>query len=101
MIKKGHNMLVLMFDPRFKNMKLTSFFSVMKMMLFVDEYNQQLLLPLLTKTTKSLMPAGVEEVVDLQSQGNVEDFFQTTSTKCRHSQGPCVKRIYWILSVSS
>jgi hypothetical protein len=32
-----------------------------------------------------LMFVNVEEIEDLQSQGNVEDLFQTTSTKCKHS----------------
>jgi hypothetical protein len=64
--KRGHNMLALMFDPRFKNMKLITIFLGRKNdVIIVAKYDQQLLLPLLTKTTKLLMPTSVEEVEDL------------------------------------
>jgi len=100
--KKRHNKLILMFNPRFKSMRLITIFLARENdVVIVAKYNQQLLLPLLTKTTKMLMPASVEEIEDFQSQGNVEDLFQTSSTKCRHSQGPCVKRTYWIFLISS
>jgi hypothetical protein len=35
----------------------------------VAEYDEKLMLPLLTKTTKLLMPTSVEENEDMQSQG--------------------------------
>jgi hypothetical protein len=74
-------MLALMFDPRFKNMKLIIvFLDYENGVVIVVEYDQQFVLPLLTKTTKLLMLASVEKVEDLQSQGNAEDFFQTIST---------------------
>ncbi len=84
--KMDHIMLVSMFNLRFKNMRLNIvFLGCENVVVVVLEYSQQLLLPLLTKTTKLLMFVNVEEIEDLQSQGNVEDLFQTTSTKCKHS----------------
>ncbi len=74
--KRGHNMLVLMFDPRFKIMKLiTIFLGCENGVVIVAKYDQQLLLPLLIETTKLLMLANVEKVEDLQSQGNAKHFF--------------------------
>jgi hypothetical protein len=74
-------MLALMFDPKFKNMKLiTVFLGCENGVVIVAEYDQQFLLPLLTKTTKLLMLASVEKIEDLQSQGNAKDLFQTIST---------------------
>ncbi len=79
-------MLVLMLDPRFKNMRLIIvFLGYENVDVIIVKYNQQLLLPLLTKTTKLLMHVSVEEVENLQFQSNVENLFLTTSTKCRHS----------------
>jgi hypothetical protein len=47
--KRGHNMLTLMFDPRFESMKLTTgFLSCENGAVIVVEYDQELLLPLLT-----------------------------------------------------
>ncbi len=66
--KKGHNMLALMLDPRFKSMKLiTIFLGHENVVVIIVEYDQQLMLLLLTKTTKLLMHASVEKVEDLQS----------------------------------
>jgi len=79
--KKGHNMLVLMFDPRFKNTQLvTTFLGHENVIAIVAKYDQKLLFPLLTKVIKLLMRVIVKETKDLQSQGNVEDLFKTTST---------------------
>jgi len=79
--KKGHNMLALMFDTRCKNMWLvTAFLGLEIVIAIVVNYDQKLLLSLLTKGTKLLMCASVKETKNLQSQGNVEDLFQTTST---------------------
>jgi hypothetical protein len=47
----------------------------------IVKYNQQLLLPLLTKTTVLLMHVNVEEVENLQFQGNVDLFFKTTISR--------------------
>lgn len=74
-------MLVLMFDPRLKSMwLLTTFLSHENAATVIAKYDQELLLPLLIKTTKLLMQVSVKEIEDLQFQGNVKDLFQTTST---------------------
>ncbi len=73
--------MALMFDLKFKNMWLvTAFLGHENAIAIVAEYYQKFLLPLLTKVTKLLMHASVKEIKNLQFQGNVEDFFQTTST---------------------
>jgi len=59
-------MLALMLNPRFKSMRLIIvFLGRENATIIVAEYNQQLLLPLLTKTTKLLMPTNVEEIENL------------------------------------
>ncbi len=64
--KRGHNMLALMFNPRFKSMKLiTIFLGRENAIVIVAEYDQQFMLLLLPKTTKLLMLASVQEVEDL------------------------------------
>jgi len=73
-------MLALMFDPRCKNMWLVAAFLDLKIVIaIIVNYDQKLLLSLLTKGTKLLMRANDKEIKDLQFQGNVEDLFQTTS----------------------
>jgi hypothetical protein len=48
--KRGHNMLALMLNPRFKSMRLiTIFLGCENATIIIVEYDQQLLLPLLTK----------------------------------------------------
>jgi hypothetical protein len=54
--KKGHDMLALIFDLRFKNIWLVTAFLGCENVTIVD-YNQELILPLLIKTNKMLMHA--------------------------------------------
>jgi len=64
--KRGHNMFVLMLDPRFKNMKFnTVFLGRENVVVIVVEYDQHIMLLLLTKTIKLLMLANVEAIKDL------------------------------------
>jgi len=66
---------------RFKNTQLvTTFLGHENAIAIVAKYDQKLLFPSLTKVTKLLMHVIVKETKDLQSQGNVEDIFKTTST---------------------
>jgi hypothetical protein len=59
--EKGHNMLILMFDPRFKNMHLvTMFLGHENATGVVIEYDEKLLLPLLMVENKLLMHDRVE-----------------------------------------
>ncbi len=54
--RKGHNMLVLMFDPKFKSMRLiTMFMGHENATIVVVEYDEKLLLPLLMEANKFLM----------------------------------------------
>lgn len=70
--------MALMFDPRFKNMRLViAFLGHENVIAIVFEYDQKLLLPLLTKVTKLLMCVDVKKTKDLQSQSNVEDLFRS------------------------
>jgi hypothetical protein len=74
-------MLVLMFDPRFKNTQLvTTFLGHENAIAIIAKYDQKLLFPLLTKVTKLLMRVIVKETKNLQFQSNVEDLFKTTLT---------------------
>jgi hypothetical protein len=64
--KRGHNMFVLMLDPRFKKMKFNIvFLGRENVVVIVVEYDQHIMLLLLTKTTKLLMFANVEAIKDL------------------------------------
>ncbi len=54
----GHNMLVLMFDPRFKNMRLVTMYLGQENVNIIVEYDDELLLPLLTETAKLLTPSS-------------------------------------------
>jgi hypothetical protein len=59
-------MLALMFNQRFKNMRLvTTFLGHENAIAIVFEYDQNFLLPLLTKVTKLLMRANVKKTKDL------------------------------------
>jgi len=79
--EKGHNMLVLMFDPRFKNMHLvTMFLGHENAIVVIFEYNEKLLLPLLMMASKLLMLERVEKACNLHSQVDFEGLFHTTTT---------------------
>jgi hypothetical protein len=55
--KKGHDMLALMLDPRYKNMHLVIIYLVMKnIATLVVNYDEQLFLLLLLEVYKGLMP---------------------------------------------
>ncbi len=54
--KKGHDMLILIFDPRFKSIWLVTAFLGCENVIVVD-YNRELILPLLIKANKMLMHA--------------------------------------------
>jgi hypothetical protein len=64
--KWGHHMLVLILDPRCKNMQLViTYLGHENVVAIVVEYHEELLLPLLIKVVKLLMPISAIEVVDL------------------------------------
>jgi hypothetical protein len=55
--KKGHNMLALMLDPKYKNMHLVIIYLVMKTIpTLVVVFNEQFFLLLLLEVYKGLMP---------------------------------------------
>jgi hypothetical protein len=74
--KRGHNMLALMLDPKFKTMWLVTTYLSCKNVV----YDEKLSLCLLTKATDLLMPNSIEEIENLQSQVHIEDLFHTTTT---------------------
>ncbi len=53
--KRGHNMLALMLDPRFKNMQLVTTYLGHENVIIVVVYDEELLLLLLTHEAKLLM----------------------------------------------
>jgi hypothetical protein len=64
--KKGHNMLALMFDQRFKNMQLVvNYLGCENTFSLVVEYDAFLLLLLLTQCHKIRMPFMVVEEVQV------------------------------------
>jgi hypothetical protein len=61
-------MLVLMFDPCFKNMWLVSMYLGQENVItFIAEYDVELFLPLLTKATKLLMPSSGAKFENLET----------------------------------
>jgi hypothetical protein len=95
-------MLALMLDPRLKNIWLvTTYLHCENVVVILVEYDEKLMLPLLIKTTKLLMPISVEEDEDMQSQDNAENIFHITSTNGNNHMGFIAKRVCWILSTSS
>ncbi len=74
--RKGHNMLVLTLDPRFKTMKLiTMFMGHEYATLMVAKYDENLLLHLLMESNKFLMPNKVKATCNLHSKGDFEGLF--------------------------
>ncbi len=74
-------MLDIMFDPRFKNMKLVAMFmGHQNATLVVIDYDEKLLMPSLMETNKFLMHDNIEATYDLHLEGNYEGLFHTTST---------------------
>ncbi len=70
-MKRGHNMLVLMFGPRFKTMLLVTMYVGCEIIVVVIvEYDINLL----------LMPDRVETTCNLHSQVDFEGLFHTTTT---------------------
>ncbi len=74
-------MLVLMFDPCFKNMLLVIMYLGQENVdVLVVEYDDELLLPLLIEATKLLMPFNGAKFENLVIQVNYEYLFFTTIT---------------------
>jgi hypothetical protein len=79
--EKGHNMLVLMFDPRFKNMHLvTMFLGRENANVAVVEYDEKLLLPLLMMANKLLMFDRVKRLVIFTRKWILKVYFIATIT---------------------
>ncbi len=98
-------MLVLLFDPRFKKMRLiTMFLGHENVVIVVVEYDERLLFHLLIEANKLLMLDKVEEAFDLHSQMDFEGLFHSTTITHTHTHthihGHHVKGAYWI-SISS
>jgi hypothetical protein len=73
-------MLALMFDRRFKSMRLISMFMGHEnVTLVVVEYNEKLLLPLLMEENQIFMPNKVETTFNLHSKSNYEGLFHTST----------------------
>jgi hypothetical protein len=51
-------MLILMFDPHFKNMQLVTMYIGQKNVVLIVEYDDKLLPPILTEATKLLTPSN-------------------------------------------
>ncbi len=67
--KKGHQVLMLMLNPRLRNMCLiTLYVSCENALRLVVDYDSQLLLPLLVESFKSLMLNVIKEYQVLGSQ---------------------------------
>jgi len=74
--RKNHNMLALMLDPRFKNMCLvTMFLNHENAIVMVAEYDENLLLPLLTEVNRLLMLARIEEASNLTCKWILKVYF--------------------------
>jgi hypothetical protein len=74
--KRGHIMLVLMFDMWFKNMWfMISYLGRDCTIVVVIEYDEKLFLPLLIKASKLLMHVSVEEIEIFQFQNNAKNLF--------------------------
>ncbi len=73
--RNNKNMLVIMSDPRFKNMKLVAMFMGHQNATFVViEYDEKLLMPLLMEANKFLMHDKVETTFDLHLLKRSEKF---------------------------
>jgi hypothetical protein len=73
-------MLALILDSRFKSMQLvTMYLGWENAISLVVEYDDEVLLPLLVKVAKLLMPSSGAEFEDLGTQVNSKDLFFTTT----------------------
>jgi hypothetical protein len=78
--RKGHNMLALVLDPRFKSMRLVTMFMGHEDVTFVIvEYDEKLLIFLLMEIIKFLMFGKVEIIFDFHSEVNFEGILHITS----------------------
>jgi hypothetical protein len=69
-----------MLDPCFKNMQLvTMYLGQENVVAFVAKYDDELLLPLVTKVTKLLMPSNDTKFENLATQMNYENLVLTTT----------------------
>jgi hypothetical protein len=74
-------MLALMFDPRFKTIKLvTMYLGCNIVTIVVVKYDENLLLLLSMEVNKLLMPNKVEMAFGLNSQMDSKGLFDTTTT---------------------
>ncbi len=97
--ENGHNMLALMLDPRLKSIWLITTYLRCEnlVVVVVVEYDEELIkqpsLPLLTKTTKLLIPTNVEENEDMQFQSNAENIFHITSINVNIHRGFMLRKL--------
>jgi len=78
---KAHNMLVLMFDPKFKTMRLvTMYLGCEIVIIVVVKYDENLFLFLSMEVNKLLMLDKVEMAFGLDSQIDFKDLFHITTT---------------------
>ncbi len=76
-----------MLYPRLKSIWLVTTYLNCENVVVVAEYDEELMLPLLTKITKLLMPTSVEDDEHMQFQGNAENIFHITSTNVNTHKG--------------
>jgi hypothetical protein len=75
-------MLAFMFDPCFKNMQLvTMYLGQENVVVLVVDYDDELLLPLLTEIAKLLIPSNGANFKNLATQVNFENLVFTTTMK--------------------
>jgi hypothetical protein len=78
---KGHNMFALMFDPKFKTIKLVTMYLGCEIVtIVVVKYDEFFLLLLSMEVNKLLMPNKVEMAFGLDSQIDCKGPFHTTTT---------------------
>jgi hypothetical protein len=91
-------MLDIMFDPRFKSMKLAAMFmGHQNATLVVIEYDEKLLMPLSMEANKFLIHDKVETTFDLHLEGDYESLLHTTSTST-NTYKDSVKGSCWVSS---
>lgn len=92
--KKGHNMLALMLDPKYKSMHLvTSYLEYEATTSLVVDYDEKILLPLLLEAYKGLMPSKICCIDDeFDSLVDSQDLFQQTSDTSANSYKDIVTR---------
>jgi len=98
--RKGHNMLAITLDPKFKSMCLvTTYVACDNVIVLIAKYDNELLLPLLTEVYKLSMSTILEKPHE-SPKYRKQKFALHYKHNYRHFEGPCWLRVVHLSLIS-